>query len=91
MSDSEPDYGEEQRETLLRILARVAAGAPLQAAASHEGGDVKMVLEIALRDCAFARALLVAQQERAHWEGRDLLTAVERVDAACSELAGAVG
>jgi len=90
MADAEPDYGEEQYDALLRILVRVAGGAPLKAAASHENAKARRVLEIAMVDEGFARALLAAQNERAYWEGRDLLAALEGVQAAADQIAGSV-
>lgn len=78
---------DEQRDALVRLLARVSAGAPLSVAAKNEGSDLGAVLEIALAEPTFATALLVAQNERISWSLEDIRRAVDDVVSATQEVA----
>jgi len=78
----------EAHDALLRVLARIANGAPLAAAASHEGCEGRDVLEVALGDPVVATALLVAQNERISRELWDLKRELESIASATAEAAG---
>ena len=72
------------------MLARIAHGATMKAAAAKDGHDETTLLKLAMADAAFGVALLAAQTERAYFEQLDHFAKLQEIAASTAETAGAV-